>query len=355
MSSNSDKFFLVLFCFGVLGIFGGIGVLRYPLILASNQGTSPTTQEITVSQKESEIALQEQASVAAVLGEVASSESCISSSDYTKSLKHVRPEIALYFGTEELIVSAAEILSCGQYTPQFPQGSSCKSYQLGIDIPCLQQILEKNIRFAQPQETLKSKQGNKTVQARINDHVVDYESLAQQVAELYISNSEFSLVTGMYTTIKPMVLQVPVLKDLPNTDGQFAQKYLEFDGSRQLMFMWEKGNYKKFRISGAFPEYNPVGVYEILNKSPLAWSSTADKWMPYWQAFTYDSRQKAMLGIHALVYWYPGFQKTGDKKIFEPETNIGKPRSTGCLRLTISDAKKVFEWSKVGDLIVVHN
>ncbi len=355
MSSNSDKFFLGLLCFGIFGIFGGIGVLKYPLIFASNQEPSPVVVEDTMSQRVSELALKEQENITAVLGESTSSESCISTSDYTKSLKHVRPEVALYFGTEELVVSAAEILSCGQYTQQVPQIGSCKSYQLAIDIPCLQQLLEKNIRFAQPLETLKNKQGNKTVQARINDNVVDYESLAQQVAELYISNSEFSLVTGMYTTIKPMVLQVPVRKDLPNTDGQFAQKYLEFDGSRQLMFMWEKGSYKKFRISGAFPEYNPVGVYEILNKSPLAWSSTADKWMPYWQAFTYDSRQKAMLGIHALVYWYPGFQKTGDKKIFEPETNIGKPRSTGCLRLTVSDAKKVFEWSKVGDLIVVHN
>jgi hypothetical protein len=108
-------------------------------------------------------------------------------------------------------------------------------------------------------------------------------------------------------------------------------------------------------MSGAFPEYNPVGVFSILNKSPLAWSSTASKWMPYWQAFTYDKKQQAMLGIHALVYWYPGFEKTGAKRIYEPESNIGKPRSTGCLRFTIQDAKRIFEWSRVGDLVIVHD
>ena len=77
--------------------------------------------------------------------------------------------------------------------------------------------------------------------------------------------------------------------------------------------------------------------------------------MPYWQAFSYDKKQRAMLGIHALVYWYDGYKKTGTDKIFEPDSNIGKPRSTGCLRLTLKDARRVFEWSKVGDMVVVHN
>lgn len=351
MTSVFDKLSLFLFGIGLLGVVGGFIVLKYPLVFASQSEMSAVT---TINLPQATVSMTEQDTNSSVLG-TTDNVACLNTNDYTKALKHVRPEIALYFGTEELIVSAAEILSCGQYIPLQKEIDTCPSYQLSLDIPCFQKLLENNIQFAQPKETIKSKQGNKMVQVRINDHEVDYEKLAQQVAELYIDNSDFDLVTGMFATIKPMVLQVPVIKDLPNTDGQFATKYLEFDGSRQLMFMWEKGSYKKYRISGAFPEYNPVGVYEILNKSPLAWSSTANKWMPYWQAFTYDSRQRAMLGIHALVYWYPGFQKTGEKKIFEPESNIGKPRSTGCLRLSVSDAKRVFEWSKVGDLIVVHD
>jgi lipoprotein-anchoring transpeptidase ErfK/SrfK len=142
---------------------------------------------------------------------------------------------------------------------------------------------------------------------------------------------------------------------LPSSDGLFARRYVEVDGSRQLIFIWDNGKYRTFRMSGAFLEYNPVGVHRIINKSRLAWSSTANKWMPYWMAFTFDKNQRAWLGFHSLVYWYPGYKQTGEKKIYEPITNIGKPRSTGCLRMSEKDSKALYDWARVDDWVVVHN
>lgn len=289
-----------------------------------------------------------------VLGEQSANTSCISEQEYFYAVSRARPEVTIYFGTEQTRMSGKELLSCALRATE-ENSTVCKKPILQLDTACIEKLFTLKGSFVPQEESLRSATTGKVISARINDNIVDFKLLSQQLADLYQKNSDSDVVMSPYVTAQLLSLQAPVHKNLPNTNGQAATRYLEFDGSRQLMFQWEKGKYKMYRMSGAFPEYNPVGVYTIINKSPLAWSSTANKWMPYWQAFTFDREQSAMLGIHALVYWYPGLEKTGGKKIYEPESNIGKPRSTGCLRLSIEDARKVFEWTKVGELVVVHD
>jgi len=291
-----------------------------------------------------------------VMGITDINTSCTDAKDYLKRIAIFTPEVVVRFGTEQKTVSATRILSCQlSLTQTEVNAEGCMEYSLSIDDNCIERLLTTSYRFAEPAESVRNPTTGKSVETRISDEIVNYSLLADQITDAFQKNTRYATVTSRYALIRSPELNAPSIKDSPNTDGSIANRYIEFDGSRQLMFLWTSGKYEKFRISGAFPEYNPIGMFEILNKSPLAWSSTANKWMPYWQAFAYDKKQRAMLGIHALVYWYPGLKKTGTKKIFEPETNIGIPRSTGCLRLTVADAKKVFEWSKVGDIVVVHD
>ncbi len=261
------------------------------------------------------------------------------------------PDLHIQLETEEKILKTATLASCIELTAT--TASICQP-DIEISSDCLQTQLRNSFDNSEHTETIRNENFSKTVQSRISDWEIDYKSSSQQLAaKLKIHlNYENLLNTPQAQGIK---FTMNVFTHTPNTDGTFAQKYIEVDGSRQLLFLWENGTYKTLRISGAFPEYNPVGIFRIGEKAQLAWSSTANKWMPYWQAFTYDKNQKAWLGIHALVYWFEGFTQTGTRKIFEPESNIGTPKSTGCLRLTKEDAKMVYNWTNSGDYIIIHD
>lgn len=295
-----------------------------------------------------------------VLGEsiqrVESEPQCFSVDHYLQQLEKYRPYLELLYNTEVKKIPMEKIIACRQHISTITQTDwNCPQYQIEFNRACVKQLLEKEFVFEQQEELLRSATSHVTVSVRISDDKINTELLVNETMKKLSEDTTSGLFLSQFSPIRSIQVITPVDKDLPNTDGKIAKRYLEFDGSRQLLFLWEDGEYTKYGMSGAFPNYNPVGVHYILNKSPLAWSSTANKWMPYWMAFTYDRKQQAMLGIHGLVYWYPGYTREGTKKIFEPETNIGKPRSTGCLRLTVSDAKKIFQWAKVGDMVVVHN
>ncbi|MBN1617778.1 L,D-transpeptidase family protein [Candidatus Dojkabacteria bacterium] len=139
--------------------------------------------------------------------------------------------------------------------------------------------------------------------------------------------------------------------DLPGTDGTYVTRYIEIDQTQQKMYLWQDGQlYKSYGISGSYDDYAVYGVYSVMNKSTNAWSDVAKKWMPYWMAYYYDPRQKAMLGIHELVWWD---DENGVRHV-EPSSNIGTPKSTGCIRLDRGAAKEVYDWAEIGTPILIH-
>lgn len=145
-------------------------------------------------------------------------------------------------------------------------------------------------------------------------------------------------------------VMLPLRSGLPSTNGNFKPRYIEVDNSLQKIFAWENGELiYDFGMSGAYERFNQFGVHRILNKSKRAWSDIAEKWMPFWMAYAYDRKQSAWLGIHGLVYW-----EENGRMIYEPETNIGTPKSAGCLRLKDEDIRKLYKWARVGDWVVVH-
>jgi lipoprotein-anchoring transpeptidase ErfK/SrfK len=232
--------------------------------------------------------------------------------------------------------------------------NQCAKLRVKFAEGCLLDAVQKTA-FFEPQEIITSPDKTRSVEVRIADGTVDKPQLAKKIETELTAHFDYDTMVSPYLTRKQVTMEAPTTNSVPNTTGNYASRYIEVDGSRQLLYIWESGKYKTYGISGALAEYNPVGIHSILNKSPNAWSSTANKWMPYWMAFTYDRSQKAWLGFHALVYWYPGYKKEGIQKIYEPETNIGKPRSTGCIRMTKTDAKSLYGWARVGDLVIIHD
>ncbi len=167
-----------------------------------------------------------------------------------------------------------------------------------------------------------------------------------------------AMILKQIPTSKTISIKAKLSNLLPNTDGTFANRYLEADGSRQLIFYWEDGKYRVFHMSGAYKYWNPVGIHQFFYKSENAWSKYTGVWMPYWMAFAKDPNQdNALLGVHGLIYWCPNhkYDCEPDKYIYENKANIGIPRSKGCLRLRNDDIIFLYNKIQIGDYIIVHD
>lgn len=84
----------------------------------------------------------------------------------------------------------------------------------------------------------------------------------------------------------------------------------------------------------------PRGTYTIGNKHPRAWSRTYGLWMPFWMSLA-----GTRMGIHELPEW-PGGYKEG-------ANHLGTPVSHGCIRLGVTAAKVVYDWTEVGTKVIV--
>lgn len=234
-------------------------------------------------------------------------------------------------------------------SPQHP------NYDITINTECIEQYLRKH-----PLETktyyTRDHPAKIKVRLFLEDYIIHYDKLAEQITRAYQKELDTCQLSQTPYVVRDIFVKVKKDELAPNTDGQVASQYVEIDGTCQLLFYWQDGKVEKiFRISGAFLKHNPVGVYRIQNKNKKRWSSTAQKWMPYWMGFVYSHKQEAWFGIHALVYWYEGYHKTGTKKIYEPASNIGQPKSTGCIRLLKKDTKYLYNRLEKGDIVVIHN
>ncbi|MCR4329011.1 MAG: L,D-transpeptidase [Candidatus Roizmanbacteria bacterium] len=137
----------------------------------------------------------------------------------------------------------------------------------------------------------------------------------------------------------------------PNTDGRYAQKYIEIDISQQRMYIWESGSViATHSVSTGLYYPTPPGKYAILNKAPNAYSDIYHVWMPYWMAFYLDPKVNAYLGIHELPYWV---DVTGTQ-IRRPSNFIGSPHTGGCVSLDVGEAQEVYNWAQVGTAVLVY-
>lgn len=135
----------------------------------------------------------------------------------------------------------------------------------------------------------------------------------------------------------------------PNSDGTFANKYLEVDISQQKLFFFENGDlFKSYPVSTGLNYPTPPGNYKIKNKSPLGYSAIFSVWMPWWMAFDYRQDIDAYLGIHELPY-----QLKNGEKVYRFGNYIGNPKTGGCVALAPGDSKEVYDKSFPGmDLII---
>lgn len=159
-----------------------------------------------------------------------------------------------------------------------------------------------------------------------------------QLETAYLSNSN--------SPIKLATIEIPSSKKIVNrgyTPGLYAGKYIEVDLSNQQLFQMEGSQLvATHRVStGKWSMPTPIGTFSINSKTPRAYSSTYDLYMPYWMAFI-----GSKYGLHELPEWANG------KK--EGQDHLGKPVSHGCIRLGVGDAAAVYDWIEIGTPVVIH-
>ncbi len=209
-------------------------------------------------------------------------------------------------------------------------------------------ILDKGA-FASLVKPIKEKL-DKTTKLEINGKVKTVPD-----RELSLDSLEFKLMLALINRlngkdIKSINMNSSLI-ELPSTNGELADKYIEVDKSQQRLYAWENGRVvKNFVISTGLSGPTYSGMFRIKNHIKNPWSSVANVWTPYWMAFTYNSDAGAWLGFHELPYW----DGPNGEKIRRPFDTLGKPVTGGCIQLDIGDAKNLYDWAEDGMLVFVH-
>ena len=115
--------------------------------------------------------------------------------------------------------------------------------------------------------------------------------------------------------------------------------------SKQHMWVYEDGEQVfSFVISSGIPtRATKPGNFRIQDRIPDAWSGVWQLSMPYWLGIYNVGRVEN--GIHALPINKRGVRLWAGL--------LGRPASFGCIILNTPDAKKLYEWAKVGALVVI--
>jgi hypothetical protein len=125
------------------------------------------------------------------------------------------------------------------------------------------------------------------------------------------------------------------------------RKYIEVDLSEQHLAYYENGlKVGEQKISSGKPGMDtPTGTFKIFNKQKLAYSNKYKLFMPSWMQFTAQGH-----GLHGLPFWR---MKNGSV-YYEGANHLGRKVSHGCVRSSIADAEKLWNWTENGTTVIIH-
>lgn len=129
------------------------------------------------------------------------------------------------------------------------------------------------------------------------------------------------------------------------TDPKIMEgKYIDINVKSQIITIFENGKLLDTYLISTGKASMPTsqGTFHIANKTPRAWSKKYGLFMPFWMAVASDGS----FGIHELPEW-PGGYKEG-------QFHLGIPVSHGCIRLGVGPAERVYNWTEIGTLVVIH-
>lgn len=119
---------------------------------------------------------------------------------------------------------------------------------------------------------------------------------------------------------------------------------------KALMTVWLMN--RRNEVVGRYPVVGrwdrPVkGTYRIFSKSESSGNPNSKVTFNHMVRFTYGPDTKSPIGFHSIPRYYDGSR-------MHPVSSLGLPIATGgCIRMADADAKAVYDFMNVGDLVVV--
>jgi lipoprotein-anchoring transpeptidase ErfK/SrfK len=119
---------------------------------------------------------------------------------------------------------------------------------------------------------------------------------------------------------------------------------------KALMTVWLMN--KRNEVVGRYPvvgrwDRPAKGTYRVFSKSEQSGNPNSRVTFNNMVRFTYGPDTKSPIGFHSIPRYYDGTR-------MHPVSSLGLPIATGgCIRMADKDAKAVYDFMKVGDLVVV--
>ena len=145
----------------------------------------------------------------------------------------------------------------------------------------------------------------------------------------------------LFLFLIPALLISVSKESIPSASATISRKIVVVRDVRPQRMLCYEGDslVAEFLVStGRRGRETSLGKYRILTKRPRVWSREAREWMLWWQSIT--KPQPLRNGIHAL-------------KNQEYEKFLGYPASHGCIRLSQADAKWLYDWTEIGDSVLI--
>jgi lipoprotein-anchoring transpeptidase ErfK/SrfK len=119
---------------------------------------------------------------------------------------------------------------------------------------------------------------------------------------------------------------------------------------KSLMHVWvmNKNNEVVYRFPIVGRWDRPVkGEYRVYSKSDRSGNPNSRVTFDHMTRFAHGNDGKTPIGFHSIPKYYDG-------AMMHSTDQLGLPIATGgCIRMAAEDAEKLYEWSKIGDLVVV--
>ena len=130
----------------------------------------------------------------------------------------------------------------------------------------------------------------------------------------------------------------------PLPEGSGDGRRVVYDKSEQRVWLVEQNN----NVSGSWlvsgrRSYPPTGTFSVFSRSRY---SSSGKWRLEYMVRFYQARGKRAVGFHSIPE-----DRNGNK--MQSESELGQPRSAGCVRQKKSDAAILWDWAPNGTKVVV--
>ena len=182
--------------------------------------------------------------------EVSKPFQCIDSDTFTKFLKETQKTVTLYAPDKTVTLNMEPLKECFVATGCDADNFRCTSGVVTMNTQCLADYFKKYP--LQVTETKILSGEGASVQVRVQDWMVNYDNLAEQLKGAVEKEVTYCQVQGLeeQTTANIDNIQLVVTDDTPNVEGSFTTKpFIEIDASKEKLYFWNDGIYQTFPIN----------------------------------------------------------------------------------------------------------